>query len=40
MEPKLATIGLNLDVALNLQREHDEMLRELQVLIFFLLLFL
>lgn len=37
MEPKLTSVGLNLDEALILQKEHDEMLRDIQVIkIFFL----
>lgn len=31
LEPKLTFLGLNLDDALRLQKEHDEVLRQIQV---------
>lgn len=32
LEPKLTFLGLNLDDALRLQKEHDEVIRQIQVI--------
>lgn len=39
LEPKLTFLGLNLDDALRLQKDHDEVLRQIQVYTLFNLSF-